>query len=423
MTFPQIISLAIILLLVAISFKRGSDLLSPARIFILVWAVCILLVEFKFSGFQHEWSVFSWFVLLSGLSSFLLGLFIAYSLKADKNLLTINEIRGRIKQNIKFDKQRLFITISLLFTAYIISLIIEIVLEGYIPIFHPKPDMARMEFGVFGIHLIVSQMPVILFLIVEYLILGSESRKKTFSVLMFFVIVFMTYFLLLQRFNYIYWLVISLTLLYYATRKINFKNIVIFSFFFASFLSILTSIRVSQYATQFMHVISKMKYSAEYASFTGPYMYVVMNLENLARAVDKLETNTYSAMTFDWVYALFGLKHWIKDYFDIIPRPFLNSSFNTYPYMWEYFYDFGILGVVVISLGLGLIIGSIYYYMRVRGTLDLVVFYAVCLFFIFISFFTNVFTLLNVVISILLLWTVHRFFILLPNKVKKLKPQ
>ena len=416
MTFPQIISLTIILILVAISFKQGSDLLSPARVFILVWAVCILLVEFKFSGFQHEWSVFSWFVLLSGLLSFLLGLFIAYSLKADKNLLSINEIRERIKQNIIFDRQRLFITISLLFTAYIISLIIEIILEGYIPIFHPKPDMARMEFGVFGIHLIVSQMPVILFLIVEYLVLDSETKQRKYGVLILFIIVFITYFLLLQRFNYIFWLVISLALLYYATRKINFKNIAIFSVFFASFLSILTSIRVSQYATQFMHVISKMKYSADYASFTGPYMYVVMNLENLARAVDKLEANTYSAMTFDWLYALFGLKHWIKDYFDIVPRPFLNSSFNTYPYMWEYFYDFGTVGVVVISLSLGLIIGLIYYSMRVRGTLDSAIYYAVCLFFILISFFTNIFTLLNVVISILLLWSIHRFFIILPHK-------
>lgn len=416
MTIPQIISLAIILFLIAISFKKGSDLLSPARVFLLVWTVCILLVEFKFSGFQHQWSSFSWFVLISGLFSFLLGLFISYALQADKSLLSINEIRGRIKQNIKFDRQRLFITISLLFTAYIISLIIEIVLEGYIPIFHPKPDMARMEFGVFGIHLIVSQMPVILFLIVEYLVLGSESRKRKFNVLIFFVIVFITYFLLLQRFNYIYWIVISLTLLYYATRKINFKNIAIFSVFFASFLSILTTIRVSQYATQFMHVISKMKYSAEYASFTGPYMYVVMNLENLARAVDKLETHTYSAMTLDWLYALFGLKHWLKDYFDFIPRPFLNSSFNTYPYMWEYFYDFGTGGVVLISLSLGLIIGLIYYSMRVRGTLDSVIYYAVCLFFILISFFTNIFTLLNVVISILLLWSVHRFFILFPHK-------
>lgn len=415
MTIPQVISVAVIALILILSFRRGTDLLSPARVFLLVWSVCILLVEFKFSGFQHQWTFFSWFILISGIFSFLLGLFISYSLKSDKNLLSINDIRNKIKNNICIDRQRLFITISVLFLAYIFSLMIEILLEGYIPILHPKPDMARMEFGIFGIHLIVSQMPVVLFLIIEYLILGSESRKKTIIIILFFIVIFFTYFLLLQRFNYVYWLVISLTLVYYATRKINFKNVFISVAFFASFLSILTSIRVSQYATQFLHVISKMKYSSDYASFTGPYMYIVMNLENLARAVDKLETHTYSAMTFDWIYALVGLKHWIKDYFNIIPRPYLNSSFNTFPFMWEYFYDFGILGVVIFSLSLGIIIGILYYSLRIRGTLDSVVYYAICLFFILISFFTNVFTLLNFVISIILLWIIHRFFILIPK--------
>jgi oligosaccharide repeat unit polymerase len=419
MSVPQIISLTVLIFIILASVRKGSDIFSPAKVFLFVWAVAILLTEFKFSGYQHQWSAFSWFVLLSGLFSFLLGLFVAYTLKADQRLLSIKDVRSKIKKNIKFDRQRLFITISLLFIAYMISFIVEVIFAGFIPIFHPKPDMARMEFGVFGIHLIVSQMPVILFLIVEYLVLGSESRKKTLSMFIFFITVFITYFLLLQRFNYIYWLVISLALLYYATRKINFKNVALFSIFFTSFLSVLTSIRLSQYATQFLYVISKMKYSAEYASFTGPYMYIVMNLENMARAVDKLGTNTYSIMTLDWLYALFGLKHWMREYFNIIQRPFLNSSFNTYPFMWDFFYDFGIAGVVLISLVIGLTIGLIYYDMRIKGTLDLVIYYAIGLFFILISFFTNIFTLLNVVMSILLLWSIHRFFILRPNKTKK----
>lgn len=414
MTIPQLISLTLIIITLYFSLKKGSDFFSPAKIFLLVWSVCIFLAEFKFSGYQHQWSLYGWFVLLSGLFSFLLGLYISYIIKADSKLLSVAEIRNKIKISTDYSKQRLFITISFLFAAYLISLIIEFIIEGYIPIFHPRPDRARMDFGIFGIHLFVSQMPVILFLIVEYFVLGSESRKKTVVSVTFFIITFFTYFLILQRFNYVYWLVMSIALLYYATRKINFRNSVLSLAVVISFLSILTSIRVSQYATQFIYVISKMKYSSEYASFTGPYMYTVMNLENMARAVDKLETHTYSALTFDWLYALFGLKYWMKDYFNIDPRAFLISSYTTYPFHWYYFYDFGVLGVVVLSLSVGLLIGLIYYYMRIRGTLDGVIYYGICLFFILISFFTNLFTLLNVVISILLLWTVHRFFIYRP---------
>jgi oligosaccharide repeat unit polymerase len=405
---------------ITISLKKGVDLFSPAKVFMFIWAVAILLTEFKFSGYQHQWSAFSWFVLLSSLISFLLGLFIAYAAKADTKLLPVAEIRNKIKFNTNFSRQRLFITISFLFAAYLISLILEFVIEGYIPAFHSRPDMARIEFGIFGIHLIVSLMPVILFLIVEYFVLGSESRKKKYLVTVYFIITFLTYFLLLQRFNYVYWLVISFALLYYASKKINLKSTILFSIGFISFLSILTSIRVSQYATQFFYVISKMKYSSEYASFTGPYMYTVMNLENMARAVDKLETHTYSFMTFDWLYALTGLKHWVKDYFNIVPRPFLTSAYNTFPFMWEYFYDFGISGVVGLSLIVGFLIGLIYYYMRSKGTIDGVVYYSICLFFILISFFTNPITLLNVVSSIFVLWVIHRFFIWRPMLKTKL---
>ena len=418
MTIPQIISLTIILFVIVLSFKKGADLLSPARVFIFIWAVCILLVEFKFSAYQHQWSLYSWFVLLSGLLSFLTGIFISYSLKANTNLFSINEIRSRILINKDIDKQKLFVTIALLFTAYLLSLILEFIIEGYIPIFHPRPDRARIDFSVFGLHLFVSQLPAILLLITEYLVLGSENKRKTVLAILIFLVTFLSYFLILQRFNYIYWLVMTIAVLYYASRKINFKNAIIFSILFFSFLGAITTIRLSQYATQYLHVVSKMKYSSEFASFTGPYMYVVMNLENLARAVDKLEVHTYSVMTLDWLYALVGLKHWIKDYFNIIPRPHLNSSYNTYPFMWEYFYDFGILGVMFLSLVTGLIIGSVYYYMRRKGGLDGVVYYGICLFYIMISFFTNPITFLNTISNMIVLWVVHRYFIYKHSPIK-----
>jgi oligosaccharide repeat unit polymerase len=411
LTIPQIISLTIILFVIVLSFKKGTDLLSPARVFILVWSVCILLVEFKFSGFQHQWTAFSWFVLLSGLVSFLAGLFISYSLRANTKILAINEIRNRILVNKDIDKQKLFIIISLLFTAYIVSLTLEFIIEGYIPLFHPRPDRARIDFGVFGIHLIVSQMPVILFLIVEYFILGSESKRKSIVVILFFIIIFTTYFLILQRFNYILWLIMTFALLYYATKKINFRNVVLLTVIFISFLSALTSIRVSQYATNYLYLVSKMKFSVDYAEFTGPYMYIVMNLENQARAIEKLENHTYSAITFDWLYAISGIKYWMQEYFNIIPRPFLTSSYNTFPFMWDYFYDFGLIGVVLFSLLTGIALGYLYYYMRRKGTLDGIIYYGVCLFFIIISFFTNIFSMLNIVVSFFLLWLIHKFFI------------
>ena len=259
MNIPQLISLTLIIITLYFSLKKGSDLFSPAKVFLFVWSVCIFLAEFKFSGYQHHWSLYSWFVLLSGLFSFLLGLYISYIIKANSKLLSIAEIRDKIIISKDYSKQRLFTTISFLFFAYLVSLILEFIIEGYIPMFHPRPDRARIDFSVFGLHLFVSQMPAILLLIVEYFVLGSESKYKTVAAISYFFVTFFTYFLILQRFNYVYWLVMTFALLYYATRKINFTNTILFLTTFIAFFYLLTTIRLSQYATQYIHVISKMK--------------------------------------------------------------------------------------------------------------------------------------------------------------------
>jgi oligosaccharide repeat unit polymerase len=417
MTVAQIISLLLIIIVLYTMTRNKSDLLSPAKIFILLWATVIILVEFKFSKFQQYWSFYSWFVLLTGLLSFLLGLYITYVLNLDKRLLTIDQIRNKIQNYQGYNKDNFFVALTVLFVLYTSALIIEIFIVGFIPIFHPKPDTARIEFAVFGLHLLVGQMPVILLLVVEYLIMKSGSRKKNYWAIFYFIFTFLSYFLLIIRFNYIYWLVMSIALLYYATRFINFRRILYTSAVLMFFFNLLMTIRFSQYAAQFLHVVSKMKYSYKYAGFSGFYMYVVMNIENMARAADKIESYTYSYMTLDWVYALSGLKHWMRDYFSIDPRPFIISGYNTFPFLLEYYLDFGLIGLLIFPMLTGFIIGMLYYKLRTKGTLDYAVYYAFGFFLIVISFFTNPITMLNINSNILVIWIVHRFVLMKRTKV------
>jgi oligosaccharide repeat unit polymerase len=412
MTTIQIICLITIIFILVFSFRKNLDLFSPARIFTLLWAVLIFLIEFKFSGFQHVWATHSWIVLLIGLFAFILGIYISFVNKSDTKVFTINEIRERIKQSKPlYNRDNFFYILTFLVAAYFFSLIAEIMIEGYIPVFHPEPDVARVDFGVFGLHLFVQQMPVILFLVIEFFIIGSGSRFRKIAAVIFFILVFLSYFLLMQRFNYFYWLVMTFGLMYYSTRLMNFRNSVILLGSFFTFFFWLTTIRLSQYAAQFYYVTSKMNYHPKYASFTGVYMYLVMNVENFARGVVRLENHTYSAMTLDWIYALTGLKHWMKNYFGYVHNPHLNSGYTTFPFLWDYFIDFGILGVTILPIITGYLIGRLYYYMRSKGTLEGVVYYSICLFLLLISFFVNPLTMLSVVSNIFVLWLIHRYFI------------
>jgi oligosaccharide repeat unit polymerase len=165
-----------------------------------------------------------------------------------------------------------------------------------------------------------------------------------------------------------------------------------------------------------------MRFSAKYAIISEPYMYIVMNLENFARGVDRLDQYTYGYFTADSIIALSGLKHWIADYFSLVERPFLISGFNTFPFLWTYYRDFGLIGMTICCFILGLSISFLYFKFRTQPNPVLLILYAISVFFVVLSFFTNILSLLTVVFNILVLIIVHSFFLqkkILPNRISR----
>lgn len=203
--------------------------------------------------------------------------------------------------------------------------------------------------------------------------------------------------------------VICFTLLYYASRYIRWRTAFPFFLGIGAFFYWISSLRLSHVVATFMYSASRMKFSKEYAMLTEPYMYLVMNLENFARSVNKSDYHTYGYFTFDFVTAITGLKYWIIDYFGIDRTPYLNSSYNTYTAFWWFYSDFGVIGLAVISLLLGLGIGALYYRMRSRPTIRSVMAYGVAVFVMVISYFNFPLSLLWFVYNILALHLILRW--------------
>lgn len=378
----------------------------------LVWSFSIFLAEFKFSGYQHQWSSFSWLVILIGPLSFLLGLYIAYVTFLNTPLLTTGVIREKSKTLDESSLKKLYSTTIILFILYLISFIIEVLVEGYVPIFSRRYDIARIEFGLFGFHLLVNFQLIIMFLNVEYIILTKGHIKEKFLMSCIFFITLLSFALLLQRFNFFFTGIMILVLLYYASKVVKVRNVIVIALIFFGLLYAIQSVRLSQYVSQYIYVTSKMKFSKDYAIFTEPYMYITMNLENMAHAVDKLDNFTLGTYSFDWIYALSGLKHWIANYFHLNAREFLISGYTTYPFHWYYYLDFGLIGVFFFPMLISFFVGIIYYKMKSSAQLKWIILYSICVAIMVISFFTNPLMMLTFVTNFFILWVIHNHFIL-----------
>src|ERR1041385_1468111 len=237
----------IVLSILLSCFRKGADPFSPARVYGFIWFFAIGLTDLKFSLFQHQWSLYAWTALLCGVVSFLLGTFINYLFNINKALLSIQEIRCRIQTeaNIAIDSKRFFRIFIILFIAYMLAYLAEVIIEGGVPIFSLRPDVARIRFGVFGIHLIVNTMPILLFLILEYFILIKKHLFQKMIVVILFSVVVVSFFFLLQRFNFVVNALISLAFLHYSSRYLRPKNIWIFSILFLAMLIGIQSIRLT----------------------------------------------------------------------------------------------------------------------------------------------------------------------------------
>lgn len=410
MTVISSISFFILIIVALSTVGKGTDSLSPSRVFIAIWSLAIGLADLKLSGFQAEWSLESWIVLLLGVSSLLVGCFAPYILNLHVPLLRMDQIRQRFRE-VEVNLDVLFGVIVTMWVLYSVSLVIETKLAGGFPAFARFPDRARVSFGVFGLHLMVDFMPAILFLCVEYFVFSRSRGPRHLAVLFIFLTTALSFLALLQRFSFVAWALTELCFLFYASSFVRPRNLLISGSVFGAAFAYVISLRLTRYVENYLYVISRMRFSVRYAFFTEPYMYIVMNLENFARGVHKLERFTFGYYTMDFLMALTGLKHWLADYFGLVERPFLMSGYNTFSFLWPYYYDFGAVGVAVIPFVLGFFIASVYYQLRRKPTLMSLILYANAFSFLVLSFFTNIFTALGTVTNIGLLAVIHLVFV------------
>jgi oligosaccharide repeat unit polymerase len=388
MTAVSIIFLVLCVLILVFSIKREYDFLSPARIMGFTWCLTIGLADLKLSMLQHQWNLFEWLIVLLGPLSFVVGLYIMYVVNLNKSILSLSDVRHRL-QTQPVNEKRLFLLILFGFTLYSLAYLAIYLTKGFVPAFSPNAAELRTEFSIFGIGVLLNSMPFLLFFIFYYHIKVRGSRWEKHVLKLIGLIAFSTYTLLLQRFQIVMAAVMCFSMFYYLAKRIKIRTLLTTMSGVVVFFYYISTLRAGQLISYYLYATSQMKFSYRYALFTEPYMYLVMNLENLARATSRIDSYTVGYYTFDFIFALTGLKHWLSDYLNLEETPFLISGYNTYTAFWTFYRDFGPFGITFVPLILGVLIGSTYYALRRTPSLQLLTAYSVMIFVMMFSFFNS----------------------------------
>lgn len=400
MPVSSLILFLVFIVLVISLFKKNADVFSPARLFLIVWTFSLGLVQLKLSHFQQQWSLYSWLIIMVSLFSVLLGMLIIYVLNFEKRIFSINSMRTVII-NFQVKPQILFNLILILFFAYVLSYLIIYLIVGFVPLFTARPDLMRSRWNVFGAGLIIHSVPAIIYFIILYFIKVKKSLKHKIILSIIMVTSFVSYLLLLQRFDLVIFIVLSAMFLYYGTNKIKMSSVILIVIGFVVIMYGISSIRTSNLIVEYLYYGGKMKFSKDFAIFTEPYMYVSMNIENFAYAVNRHIDYTYGYYTFDFILALSGLKHWLFEYNQIDTFPnLITEGYNTYTMFFAYYRDFGVLGSFFFSTLFGAVTYLTYLQMKEFPTINSISLYGVLTVAVIFSFFIPILSWLHFVFNL-----------------------
>lgn len=382
MPFISFICFFIFLAFLITGFKRNAEFLSPARIYIMLWAFVLAMVEYKFSRLQFKWSSFDWLIVLLGVTSFIIGIYLSFIINLNKPFHNVSEIRIRIRE-LSVNENKLFWVIIIYFFICLISFIAEWQIEGYIPLFTSDPDKARVMFGIFGLHYILQSIIVVLFLIIEYFILINKNRFKKTLLSLVFLLSLGNYILFVQRYGLFILLMMGFCLFYYSGRKIRPRTIIIFTAILIGLIAGIQSLRTTQLGLEYFYLESQMKFPSSYAGYTIPYMYISMNIENFVKYYPQIP-HTFGFYTFGFITDI--LKAFVVDYHNFDKFSLHIGGYNTFPFFWAYYYDFGTIGLSIIPLIIGFIISEVYYYLHRNPNIVILTLYCIAFTVIILSF-------------------------------------
>lgn len=343
----------------------------------------------KLSRLQTDWANETWLCFALAF----LGFYLVYEFMIRRYKSAEDE------KGYDFDENRLFICIVVLTMLSLISFIIEAAVLNYIPLFVRGVPHAYSEFHLPALHYVtVSCVLVPAFSVVWFMrsetgikaVVDKDPQGKTKRIILIIasLVAFSIPILCVSRFQLAFSVVLALFTYIALEKNTPWKLIIIIAVVFIPLYLILTVARSHDAA--YLASIFEMKADVP-VLFSHPYMYIANNYDNFNACVNSLEEHTWGLKMLYPFFTLSGLKFAFPQ-LAAFPIYVTKTELTTLTLFYDFYYDYGVTGVLIASMLIGLMAYAVERITRGRNDAVASVIYAQFAIYMGLSFFTTWFS-------------------------------
>ena len=326
--------------------RESGSFVELRALFTLAWVGGQGISCLKLSTLQDTWSYITW------LSFFVI--YIAFGIGYEWGR-KYSRVEGKEPEKNKKKADRLFRCIMLLLVVSAGCFVIEIIRIGYIPVFSDEPysySYFRMS-ALHYLHYCAIRCILIPGLTVLWKKIDSEESKwRNGAIIIANIVAFAVPFLYVSRFQFLFEIGVAAVIYILVNKNMRKSTLVLLGLVVCAAYVVIT---LSQKRDAiYLNNVFKMKYTHMPVFLTQPYIYIANNYDNFDCLVKNLPKFSYGLrMLFPFV-SLTGLKFVMPN---LVPATvYLTSTeLTTFTMFYDAYYDFGVIGVFVIALLIGVV--------------------------------------------------------------------
>lgn len=416
--------LAVLVVTVSTSFRRGADPISPSRVYLGVYSLLLAVYHLNLSRLQTPWSLSSHLLFYGASAMFLLGglwVWMLLRIRYPEWRLRFDRIREALQADAARHDWGWYQGVFLVCLAgYLLSFVVSYFIVGGVPMLMKDPDEARIDF--FGATMITNYGiflgPTALMLGVVMLTFGRLAGWSRRITVMGVLVASLTYLTLVTRYDIFRVLLFFIVCYHYGRRSLRPGHLFAVVFLAAAVFLIGFVVRVNTDAIAAFNEMIKIKMPKNLAWLSNLYAYIANDFWNFDFAIRKyLDGDHHYPLQYG--VSMFRAFLWNLRLEDGLIAAFRMDSLynesatkiqglNTVIYVWHLYKDFGFIGVFLVTLGGGLLIWKFYLRTMMAPTLFRISVWGILVGAVALSYHTPLWELWFVYLNLIVLAIAHR---------------